>query len=484
MLMYDRIFQILKNKIECGLLPEGTSLPSRADLCLEFGTSEKTIRRALAMLEEKGLIETSQRKRPVVSSRRKAGHRTTVLALEKIDKDVTGDVLKTGVLLCYPVIKRGISRCAPADLEIPRKILSNMKIENVPEFWKLSKQFYRFFVARNENSLILEAVDGLGLSDLRPLHDNMAARTRYYEQMLAFMSALETGGAPESVHFDDMSDIYGMADGAAPAFNVPPDSTVLLGRKQLEKLLEVSEVRYSAVYMDIVGLVAVGVYRKGDQLPKHKELQRIYGVSVDTTVKAIQILQEWGVVKTVRGNGIFVEMDENDIQRVQVPPHLIACHVRRYLDTLELLALTIEGAAACAASTVTQPEVQAVKAEINRLWNADYLYGRTPAILLDFITEHIRIEALDVIYGLLQRNLRIGRTIPGLLNREKTPANCQIHEQCAEAVEALFAGSQAMFAEKAAQAFESIYLLITEECKRLGYYEAAMRVYDGTALWK
>ena len=125
-----------------------------------------------------------------------------------------------------------------------------------------------------------------------------------------------------------------------------------------------------------------------------------------------------------------------------------------------------------------------MKAEINRLWNVDYLYGRTPAILLDFITEHIRIEAFDVIYGLLQRNLRIGRTIPGLLNREKTPANCQIHEQCAEAVEALFAGSQAMFAEKAAQAFESIYLLITEECKRLGYYEAAMQVYDGTALWK
>lgn len=41
MLMYERVFQILKNKIESGLLPEGTSLPSRADLCQEYGTSEK-----------------------------------------------------------------------------------------------------------------------------------------------------------------------------------------------------------------------------------------------------------------------------------------------------------------------------------------------------------------------------------------------------------------------------------------------------------
>ncbi|MFR6332003.1 MAG: GntR family transcriptional regulator, partial [Eisenbergiella sp.] len=38
MLMYERVFQILKNKIESGLLPEGTSLPSRADLCQEYGT--------------------------------------------------------------------------------------------------------------------------------------------------------------------------------------------------------------------------------------------------------------------------------------------------------------------------------------------------------------------------------------------------------------------------------------------------------------
>lgn len=144
MLMYERVFQILKNKIESGLLPEGTSLPSRADLCQEYGTSEKTIRRALAMLEENRFIQTSQRKRPVVSFKRKAGHKTTILALEKIDASVTNDVLKTGVLLCYPVIKNGISLCSRADLEIPRRILDNMKIGNPSEFWKLSKKFYRF----------------------------------------------------------------------------------------------------------------------------------------------------------------------------------------------------------------------------------------------------------------------------------------------------------------------------------------------------
>ena len=482
--MYERVFQILKNKIECGLLPEGTSLPSRADLCLEFGTSEKTVRRVLSMLERDGFIETSQRKRAVVSFSQNASHKTTMLALEKIDKAVTSDVLKTGVLLCYPVIKKGITLCQPSDLAIPRKILDNMNVENGPEFWRLSKQFYRFFVARNENSLILQAVDSLGLSGLRPLNDDISSRARYYGQMQEFMRTLETGGEPEHVRFDDMSGIYGLAEGERPAFRAAPDSAVLLGSKQLEKQLQDSEVRYSAVYMDIMGLIAAGRYQKGEQLPKHAELQKIYGVSVDTTLKAVQILQEWGVVKTVRGNGIFVEMDQTEIKKVHVQPHLIACHVRRYLDTLELITLTIEGAAACAAERAARQEVQAVSDEIDRLWNQDYVYGRTPAVLLDFITGHVGIEALGTIYALLQRNFRIGRSIPGLLTTDKTPVNCEIHEQCAAALHALSEADCQAFSEKSVQSFERIHDLVIEECKRLGYYEAAMDAYDGTALWK
>nr|WP_303192697.1 GntR family transcriptional regulator [Hungatella hathewayi] len=482
--MYDRIYEILKNRIVSRLLPGGSSLPSRAKLCVEFGTSEKTVRRALAMLEKEGLIETTQRKRPTVSFMQNTGHRTTVLALEKIDKDITSDVLKAGVLLCYPVIKKGIALCSQEDLQIPRRIVDHMDSGNAEEFWRLSKLFYRFFVARNENSLILQAVDSLGLSDLSPLRDDIQIRTRYYEQVQEFMRTLETGGVPEHVHFDDMSDIYGMTEGNTPAFQAAPDSAVIHGKKQLEKLLEDSEVRYSAVYMDIIGLIAAGSYQREDKLPTHAELQKIYGVSVDTTTRAIQILREWGVVKTVRGVGIFVTADTADIQKIHVPSHLIACHVRRYLDTLEFLELTIEGAAACAAARVTKPELLAVNEKMERFWNEEYLYGRTPAILLDFITEHIGIEALSTIYELLQRNFRIGRSIPGLLTTEKTPVNCDIHEQCIAVIDALLAGSHEQFTEKTVQLFGNIYCLVKEECRRLGYFEPAVEVYDGTALWK
>ena len=100
------------------------------------------------------------------------------------------------------------------------------------------------------------------------------------------------------------------------------DSAAVLGRKQLEKLLLREEVRYSAVYMDLLGLIAMGRYQPGDKLPTHNELQKLYNVSVDTTLKAIQILQEWGVVKAVRSKGIFVMMDIQALKKNRnISPH-------------------------------------------------------------------------------------------------------------------------------------------------------------------
>ena len=158
-LMYERIYEILKDRIESGVLPAGTKLPSRDSLCREFGTSGKTIRRVLSMLKENGLIETHQRKRPVVSFRQQTRRPMIHLALRRVDTSITDEVLKTGVLLGYPLIENGIALCNQEDFKIPRKIVENMNIHDSAEFWRLAKQFQRFFIRRNENDLSLRVMD-------------------------------------------------------------------------------------------------------------------------------------------------------------------------------------------------------------------------------------------------------------------------------------------------------------------------------------
>ena len=242
--------------------------------------------------------------------------------------------------------------------------------------------------------------------------------------------------------------------------------------------------RYSSVYLDIISLIAVGYYKPGDRLPTHEALRKIYNVSVDTTVRAVQILQEWGVVEATPGKGIFVTMDLDGLKKLTISPGMIASHVRRFLDSLELLSLTVESVAVHAAENASASEAQELHDEIDRLWNRLYLYDLTPRVLLNFITEHIQYDAMRSIYGVIQKNQRVGRSIPNLVNPVKTAVNCELHEQCMEAVGFLMEGRPRDFARKATEMFDHTRELVIGECRRLGYWEAAMAVYDGDLLWK
>lgn len=481
-LLYERIYQLLKGHIECGILPAGAKLPSRVELCKEFQVSEKTVRRVLELLAEKGLIETQQRKRPVVNAPAAGGAAVAAL-LPAVPKDV----FDTGRLLCYPVIERGVALCAQEDWAIPAAVLARMDPAHGAPFWRLSHRFWRFFIARNGNDLILRAVDSLGFFNLEPLPGTLALREGYLRSLQSFMGAAAQGGGAERPLFECLSQLYGPGGKRAQfesRYRTPPGSPPRAGLMGLEQRLRSAEERYSHVYMDMLGLIAIGRYLPGDRLPSHKELQRLYDVSGDTTAKAVQTLQEWGVVTAKRGRGIYVAMDLAGLKNVQIDPGLLGCHLRRFLDSLELLSLTAEGVAAHAAAAIPAEAAKAFLQKMDRLWNAAYLYQLTPMVLLEFITGYIQYPSLKEVYQVVAKNYHIGRCIPRLVTQDKTAQSRAIHAQGTEAVECLLRGDAAGFAQKASAMFRYVHGLVAQACKSLGYWEAARKVYDGTALWK
>jgi GntR family transcriptional regulator len=55
---YEVVADSIRERIESGTYPPGSKLPSRAELCVEFGVSDIVIGSAMRILKSEGLTET------------------------------------------------------------------------------------------------------------------------------------------------------------------------------------------------------------------------------------------------------------------------------------------------------------------------------------------------------------------------------------------------------------------------------------------
>ncbi|MGC4856016.1 winged helix-turn-helix domain-containing protein [Micromonospora sp. DT4] len=55
---YQALADELRTKIETGAWPPGTKLPSRSQLCKEYGVSDTVVGKAMMILRATGLTET------------------------------------------------------------------------------------------------------------------------------------------------------------------------------------------------------------------------------------------------------------------------------------------------------------------------------------------------------------------------------------------------------------------------------------------
>jgi GntR family transcriptional regulator len=56
--IYVQLAEDLAKRIERGEFPVGARLPSEAELAQDYGTAKMTVRRALEILRERGMIRT------------------------------------------------------------------------------------------------------------------------------------------------------------------------------------------------------------------------------------------------------------------------------------------------------------------------------------------------------------------------------------------------------------------------------------------
>jgi DNA-binding LacI/PurR family transcriptional regulator len=75
------VYQVLRRELRQGFIPAGGRLPTEAELGARFGAGRNTIRRALALLAEEGLIETRRGSGSIVRTRLDDTHQSIVAVM-------------------------------------------------------------------------------------------------------------------------------------------------------------------------------------------------------------------------------------------------------------------------------------------------------------------------------------------------------------------------------------------------------------------
>jgi len=86
--------------------------------------------------------------------------------------------------------------------------------------------------------------------------------------------------------------------------------------------------RYHQLYTILRGWIFGGMYPPGSRIPSEAELCRTFGVSRQTSHKAIEILVKEGLLTRTQGKGTFVSADLGDAPRLENMEHLIRQTVR------------------------------------------------------------------------------------------------------------------------------------------------------------
>lgn len=475
--IYVKIYEDLRLRFFCAAYQKGDRFPSCATLCKEYGVSDRTMRQAVHLLVENGFIATEKRKAPVVIY--ECGRQTVYPApalsarelAELLDIVDTMDLVLPALLLhCMPL-------CDGEDRARLASILKGMS-ENLDSpgiFVSLAKSFSGVIVEKGRNRLMQSFFDRQ-----KPLEGlfhatGRSARAAYLAFLTDILGRMEAGKGleqidyhPHNVRFREM--VRSLYHAGAGASEQPAEQGLT------------SEVSlYQSVYLDLLRRVQEEEFQKGDYLPSRARLCKQYGVSGITAAHAVRKLREMGVAEAVPGRGVRLLLSGERLGET-FDRKLLVMQARRFMEGMEMLALTCENAAGHAVEQMDQLEALSLYRRIDSKHRkaTDGADTQTclPGLLLRFVIDRIQYRLLQDLYKKIEEDFYMAFQFAGLLPAPDRREKYRLTRMCLEIAGALADGRRKEFARSMAELYWQIYRLFILACRERGIWDEVNEAYE------
>lgn len=350
---FSYVYNHLKEQIVSGRLGPGSRLLSSRRLCEEFHVGIRTITDVLNSLKEDGFIEIQPRRAPVVSFTKEGRDGSSPALVILSQRDQLLQVYETMIMVMPPLLAFSSREFSLESLPCYEQYHRNLQKKMSSGNWRLISSIYHAALENSGN----------------PLFCDLYSKFEFYGQVGFFVDELPdyTGISLRnyfSGDFDYLANVLGTSDITKKHRQLKDIyqkvySSVSDSLAQLENLFSGSPIPagrntgfswnpdrgrdyyYMRIVQDLESKIGAGVYPYDSFLPPEAELAKQYGVSVSTVRKALSVLEQRGLSRTLNAKGtqVLVPDDSGVPRRLQNKE--IRHAIMRYLYSLQFMALII-----------------------------------------------------------------------------------------------------------------------------------------------
>lgn len=422
--LYRALYQSILTQIYSGVIRRGQRFPSQRQICAQYNVGITTVRKAIRMLEEEGVIDAGPGRRATVRfdahseacaralARRADAIRSAYIALE---------------LLMPPFYAAALLR-RRGGAQTPRGLTARWKEAPVEAYRSLTRCSVALTTpCRNPLLLDLQAdlehyvripsLPGPGLGE--PLEATGAylqsgiweietlAKEGGADRLTAGLERIyrAAGRGVERV-LERLEQRYPLADGEQEVYRW------FFGRAR--------SPLYAAVARSLGRRMEAGEFRRQSYLPSVPQIMRAYGVSKSTAWNAVCLLSDTGLVVAVDKKGVRPRGEE-PLPPVRLDGGVILEHLILFLDALQILAVSGGRLALAAAQGLPTAACGTIAAQWEGMWG-EALPHQAVQLLLGFLKSHVPGACLKEILGQMDALLIWGYYLKRLPRDPRAPA--------------------------------------------------------------
>lgn len=397
----DLIYEYFVSRIHFHYYKYGDSLPSIDTLCQQFGVGNLTVKAALRRMRQDGYISMGNGTSTKVIFRQTEQALTDhIIQFFSTRWNAFSDLYLSAELLFIPLLTEGIRRMEPQDLAYLSHLAKQTKAEGLICFYSFTLEKLKNPLALN---LLWETSIFQGFPFVRENGDTGLYDAKFIQKSLNQIIA-DAGNAQWDGVYNGLLSFQRKT--VKKQLNYFGERIQPIASSQQQSFVwRIYRERPQLCYSLAVRILHenfLGKFQENKFLPSYEKMASLYGVSVSTARRTVQLLNQLGAAHSINGKGTYIYSPSEYGELPDFTIHAVRRNLAFFLQAFELIFYTCEEVSTAAFKVLSSNKWRELSAALEGYLQSGHCELAMWRILY-CIAQNSPLDGVREIYGKLYR---------------------------------------------------------------------------------